>query len=191
MKIQAIQNGVDLAIFYNQDKRSWKIPRILFFNSTNVFKGTHLFLDVLKKLQSYEFELYVVGSSIYSEREVKNLKPIRDRNTMNSLYNEVDILVFPSESENFPLTVIEAMATGVCVIGANTGGIPEQINPMHGCLFESGNTEDLFEKVKYILGKDLTEIRTMGKQASGFVKQYFSFDEMYEKYIQLYKQVLN
>jgi len=53
--------------------------------------------------------------------------------------------VCPSEwYENNPLSVIESLCLGVPVLGANIGGIPE----LTANLFESGNENDLIEKIE-------------------------------------------
>ena len=39
-------------------------------------------------------------------------------------------IIIPSEKESFGLVAIEAMASGVPVIGSNTGGLPEVVE--HG-----------------------------------------------------------
>lgn len=58
--------------------------------------------------------------------------------------------VIPSEwYENNPLSVIEAECIGTPVLGARIGGIPELIvEGANGMTFESGNAEDLTEKIK-------------------------------------------
>ncbi len=58
--------------------------------------------------------------------------------------------VIPSEwYENNPLSVIEAECIGTPVLGARIGGIPELIvEGASGMTFESGNAEDLTEKIK-------------------------------------------
>jgi glycosyltransferase involved in cell wall biosynthesis len=59
-------------------------------------------------------------------------------------------MVIPSEwSENNPLTVIESLALGTPVLGANIGGIPELIDAgVSGMVFESGDQEDLKNKIE-------------------------------------------
>ena len=43
------------------------------------------------------------------------------------LYASADVAVVPSYWENLPFVVMEAMASGVCVVASRTGGIPEQV----------------------------------------------------------------
>lgn len=59
-------------------------------------------------------------------------------------------MVIPSEwSENNPLTLIESQSLGTPVLGARIGGIPELIEEgVTGMTFESGNIEDLKEKIE-------------------------------------------
>ena len=59
-------------------------------------------------------------------------------------------MVIPSEwSENNPLTVIESLALGTPVLGANIGGIPELIETgVSGMTFESGDQKDLKNKIE-------------------------------------------
>lgn len=58
--------------------------------------------------------------------------------------------VIPSEwYENNPLSVIEAECIGTPVLGARIGGIPELIDEgVNGMTFESGNADDLAEKIE-------------------------------------------
>jgi glycosyltransferase involved in cell wall biosynthesis len=52
--------------------------------------------------------------------------------------------------ENNPLSIIESLANGTPVIGANIGGIPELIKDgVNGLLFQSGDVIDLKNKIEY------------------------------------------
>ena len=55
---------------------------------------------------------------------------VRVRDELADIYASADIAVVPSTWEGFGFTVLEAMASGLAVIGSRTGGIVDQIE--HG-----------------------------------------------------------
>ena len=58
-------------------------------------------------------------------------------NDLASAYASGDIFLFPSSTETLGLVLLEAMASGCPVIGANKGGIPDIINDgINGCLYD-------------------------------------------------------
>ena len=86
-----------------------------------------------------------------------------------SAYASGDIFLFPSSTETLGLVLLEAMAAGCPVIGANKGGIPDIIDDgINGCLYnpdEKDNGErSLIEATKKIL-VDNNKKETMRKEA--------------------------
>jgi glycosyltransferase involved in cell wall biosynthesis len=65
---------------------------------------------------------------------------------------EWDVLVAPSRTDAFPLTVLEAMAMGLPVVGARVGGIPEQLGHDAGLLVESDDVDGLVDAVRRLAG---------------------------------------
>ena len=64
------------------------------------------------------------------------------------VYEDIDIVLIPSYEETFSLVALEAMAKGVLVVAANTGGIPEVVlNGKTGLLFEIGRASELADRV--------------------------------------------
>jgi Glycosyltransferase len=62
------------------------------------------------------------------------------RERLAELYADADLFVFPSPTETCGLVALEAMASGLPVIGAGAGGIRESIMPgITGHLIEPGN----------------------------------------------------
>ena len=60
-----------------------------------------------------------------------------------SAYASGDIFLFPSSTETLGLVLLEAMAAGCPVIGANKGGIPDIINDgVNGCLYDPDGEDE-------------------------------------------------
>ncbi len=63
-----------------------------------------------------------------------------------------DVLVLPSLSEGFPVTILEAMASGLPVIATRVGGVPEIIeNNVNGYLVETENQGKIAEALLKLL----------------------------------------
>lgn len=92
-------------------------------------------------------------------------------------------MVIPSEwSENNPLTVIESLALGTPVLGANIGGIPELIDEgVSGMVFESGNHESLKNKIEAMWNASF-DYKTIATDA----QREYSSDTYYGKLIEIY-----
>jgi glycosyltransferase involved in cell wall biosynthesis len=66
------------------------------------------------------------------------------REKLGLLYLSSDVVCVPSRSESFGLVVLEAMAAGVAVVGADTGGIPFLVkHAATGLVFQSGDSTAL------------------------------------------------
>ena len=77
-----------------------------------------------------------------------------------SAYASGDAFLFPSSTETLGLVLLEAMAAGCPVVGANRGGIPDIITDgSNGCLYEpdgaDGGAASLIEATRRLLGNDL------------------------------------
>ena len=59
-----------------------------------------------------------------------------------SAYASADAFLFPSSTETLGLVLLEAMAAGCPVVGANRGGIPDIVTDgVNGCLYEPDGTD--------------------------------------------------
>ncbi len=77
-----------------------------------------------------------------------------------SAYASGDAFLFPSSTETLGLVLLEAMAAGCPVVGANKGGIPDIITDgKNGCLYNpdgpNDGSESLIKATKRLLGNDL------------------------------------
>ena len=68
------------------------------------------------------------------------------------VFNAIDWTLMASYSETFGMVTLESMACGTTVIGSNKGGTKSLLNEGKlGILFEPKNSQDLAEKLNYVL----------------------------------------
>lgn len=67
-------------------------------------------------------------------------------------YASADVFAFPSDTETLGFVAMEAMASGVPVVGARAGGIPDVISEgENGLMFTPGDLGDLTDKLRTLL----------------------------------------
>jgi glycosyltransferase involved in cell wall biosynthesis len=83
-----------------------------------------------------------------------------------------DLLVLPSLSEGFPMTILEAMASGLPVVATKVSCLTEIVKEGKNCfLVEPANPEQLAEKILLLLKNDGTRAM-MSANNKESVKQY-------------------
>ncbi len=99
--------------------------------------------------------------------------------------NACDLFVLPSLFESFGIVQIEAMACGKPVIASNTHGSREVIiSDQYGLLCESGNVNDLAEKISLGLKREWNS-----EEIQQYV-QKFSWDKKAKEVLDIYDDVL-
>jgi len=109
---------------------------------------------------------------------------------LNTLISHASFTVITSKwYENCPMSVLESMAYGKPVIGAEIGGIPELIDDgIDGLVYQSGDHDDLASKIRKLweMGNNRLEMGMAGRKK---VEKNFSPDAHYEKLIEIYNKV--
>jgi len=101
-----------------------------------------------------------------------------------------DLFVLPSQTESFGLSALEALASGVPVIGTKAGGLPEVIRDGEtGILCEIGDVAGMARAALAIL-QDPDRWSAMSTLAATDARQRFSRDAIVERYETLYRRTL-
>ncbi len=89
-------------------------------------------------------------------------------------YASADAFLFPSSTETLGLVLLEAMAAGCPVVGANRGGIPDIVTDgVNGCLYDPDQPQSLEAAVRRLLGnanqrRDLREAARLEAERWGW-----------------------
>ncbi len=99
-------------------------------------------------------------------------------------------LVLPSECyENAPMAVLEALASGVAVIGAAVGGVPELVRDREtGLLFEAGSAEELGDRLAR-LRDDADLARRLGEAGRRLVEREYRLSDQVQRMLALFEEV--
>ncbi|RXG24921.1 glycosyltransferase family 4 protein [Leeuwenhoekiella aequorea] len=159
-----IPNAIELEK-YKFKKRELLRPKLLWVRSFAELYNPLLALKIFESLkQSFPLaELCMVGPAkdaslnecrIYA---AKNKLPVTFTGKLSksewiALSENYDIFINTSHFDNFPVSIIEAMALGLPVVSTNVGGIPYMIeDKTTGFLVEDNDLVNFVEKIKFLL----------------------------------------
>jgi phosphatidylinositol alpha-1,6-mannosyltransferase len=105
--------------------------------------------------------LQALAESCGVRNQVNFTGPVSDEE-LPGIYNLATVFIMPSRFmptsgtvEGLGLVYLEAMASGVPVIGGNSGGVPDVISHMHtGMLIEPGSTREAAQAVDQVLSDE-------------------------------------
>lgn len=103
------------------------------------------------------------------------------------ILDQIDILVLPSMTENYPLVIREALSAGVPVLASNIGGIPEIVTHRHdGILFNPTDKEELKRWLQILINsptlidemkKNIHPVKSMKQDAEEWKFRYLRLSE--------------
>ena len=207
-KIRLIPNGLSLELFQKSSKQfnSRKAPVFVSISGWGPRKNLKVILkafpQVLKQIP--KARLIVIGAYLGSggpcERWAlkkglyKNVDfrgHLSHTECLEVLRNETDIFVHPSLEESFCMTLLEAMASGLPVIGGrDSGAVPWLLdNGNAGVLADVCNQDDVAEKM-VMLALNQTSYNEVAAQGFNRARKYFVMDKVADEYLKAYKEIL-
>lgn len=199
---RVLSNGVDLEAFKPSSnnlrkKLGLKGKIILFSGRMTKEKNIDVVIKAIplvSKKVNASF-LFVGGGP-----ELENLK-LKSRGMKNVLFtgeiqhqritdyiNTCDVSVSASTFETFGLSLLESMACGKPVVGADSLAIPEFVSEKNGGLFEPFNSEQLSEKLVEILS-DSKKYKSKSREALKTAEK-FSIKKQAEKLEKIYQKMI-
>ena len=127
--VYKVPNFIDNSFIVDKKEINDEIKNILYVGHIRHTKGINEILDASKCFINTNFLL--VGPMVDKDLEVKldNVSFLgpKKREEVKELYKECDVFLFPSYTEGFSLSVLEAMACGLPIIATDVGANKETI----------------------------------------------------------------
>jgi len=186
--IKTIHHGIDINQF---DFRAEPDNYLLFFGRIHHDKGAREAVEIARACNRELILAGIIQDNTYYHQYIE---PYLDKNNVvyvgsvgpvdrNQLLGKATALLHPINfNEPFGLSVIESMACGTPVITFNRGSMPELIENGK-CGFLVNTVDEVIDAVRRIKDIDRAYCRH-------HVEQYFTADQMVEKYIQVYETIL-
>lgn len=180
-------NGSGNHIFDKYDVRGRTI--LIYTGRVSKDKKIDIILEAFKKLEESEnnLSLFIIGDgpylSVLKEKYYGTNNIIFtgriERSELPKYYSSADIFLFPSESDTFGMSVLEAQACGLPCIVSDKGGPQEIIKDgLTGKVVENNSIENWIKSIEemILLIKDPTQLKSIKSESISNIKERYSFD---------------
>jgi L-malate glycosyltransferase len=210
-RIVVIHNGIDVERFRSQKPESVsqkkKIlglsdgPVVSIVARLSQEKGHAYLIEAMREVINYipEAQLLIVGDgrmkavltnltkALELENNIVFLSSVMDAQEALSL---TDIFVLSSLKEGLGLSLMEAMASGLAVIGSDIGGIKSLIqDKVNGLLVEPKDALQLSKSILELISNE-EKRKFLGRNAQSFILREFSLEKTARKTEEVYLQCL-
>ncbi|MEM7028182.1 MAG: glycosyltransferase family 4 protein [Chloroflexota bacterium] len=205
LPIEVITNAIDLSYFTPPlQLRQHQCIRLIFVGRLTTAKNPIAIvkaLNHLKTLDIGEFELELVGDGdqradleqyVIDQNLTKWVKFVGwvERDQLLKHYQQADIFVTATTWEGMPNTVLEAMATGLPVVGTQAPGLDQLVRDgRNGYIIGLNDIEALADRLARLISNS-HERQRMGKESRKIAEREFSWEHISAQYVDVYNRIL-
>jgi len=206
--IEQISLGVDLELFHphkrnKEIRKEWQAAESdkIFIYSGRLDEEKRITLllsaikDVSKKIQG---KFVIIGDGPKKEKAVNLASENshvfyypyeKNRNQLAEYLASADVYITAGPHETFGLSIIEAQASGLPVLGVRSGALIDRVRESNGILVEPDSKERMIEGIRKMANS--MNLLEMGKDARRTVEKQYSWNNTFSTLFQLYERQLN
>ena len=197
-KIPMIYNGVDLSKCCPKENYNLADPaRLLHIGRFNEQKNHKGLLEAFSKVLETHPNccLQLIGDGELQAKTEDYAKKLGIHDKVQFLGNRInvypflqnaDIFLLPSRYEGMPMTIIEAMGTGLPIVASAVGGVPDMLEHQKNGILVETEPEAVAQAVKMLLEREYLR-KTLGENALEAAKQ-FGAEHMAGCYLAVYNR---
>ena len=183
----------------NQHNYAHKKNHLVFalIGGVTVRKAQDVFLNAIKLLSINDrknLEFWIIGSignndyankirDMAAEIEQVKIWGTLNRNELEKIYPDIDVVVCPSLEDPLPIVMTEGMMyKKVCIASDSTGTSQYIKNGINGFVCKTNDIEDLMQKMKWCTDDDnKLKLIDIGKNARKTYEEFFTMEKFGER----------
>ncbi|HEX4104096.1 MAG TPA: glycosyltransferase [Candidatus Paceibacterota bacterium] len=208
VKSRVISNPLDTALFHPMDDKP-ALKKKFGFNDTTIIHAGRLAEErspevlvraltyVKKEVPGAMLAFAGSGSSMVLLQELAKALHVADsvkfmgyvsKTELNEAYNASEVFAISSTSDTQSMVMMQAMASGIPIVGVNARALPEYVNAGNGFIVPPNDEKAMAEKLIYLL-KNPGVAQKLGAGARTYAEQ-FSEPKIADQWEAIYASVI-
>ena len=198
-KLAVVENGIDVTHYVSIPTRQRR-DDVVFgaVGRMSWVKNQQLLIEAFAKVRSEHpsCRLRLLGSDPIEEPRLKALATTLGldeavefcgfSHDVRGFLSEIDVFALPSRSEGLPLSLLEAIASGLPVVATDVGGVRKVVETTQSGRVCASNDVDALAAIMTATILDPDRLRNAGRSRQ-IVAERYSVERMTEDYDQLYR----
>lgn len=190
-QVVLMPNCIESSYISNHHTIRDRIEKVSFVGHIKRTKGVNEIIEVAKIKKNIEF--YLVGPLTEKELlcDANNIHFLRQKSVseVKKILDESDVLLFPTYTEGFSNSLLEAMSRGLPSITTNVGANKDMIEDKGGIILSENSVDAIIESLKIM--NDSKTRQKMSIWCIEKVKNTYTFEMVFSKIWSIYSEVLD
>jgi glycosyltransferase involved in cell wall biosynthesis len=168
---------------------------IMNFHFPDKVQGLLKIIEILSKLKNHRFKYTIIGGGSYLDRIKQQVAETKVAAKFTGFLPDSmphlatsDIFLYYSHHDNFPIVLLEAMASGLPIITNDVGAVNEIIEDQSDGYITTN--DDAYLECLLNLANDVDLRTRLGQNARRSVETKFNWTKIVSRYVEIYERMI-
>lgn len=201
--IEVIPNGLP-SLSDSVEMGHCEVPVITFVGNMDELKGYRYALDAARLLNASGLEFKMLFAGPASKEELSYFEDFRNQNALQecvkylgvvkdagtALIPKSDVVLLPSRTEGFPMSLLEGLRAGKALLATRVGGIPGLLKNAENGFFVERDGGDIADKASRLLSNSEL-LRSFSAKSRKLYEDGFRIEDVCERYRDAYSRAFD